>query len=132
MLQAANAALDGSRRRTVWQRLPVLPGLLGRMLVRSQAPESARKYKASPPAQPAASDIAPDVIQRFVDQHRDVAEWVRALGDRRAGTIMVSPFIGVIAYSVLDGCRLIVAHDRRHVEQARRVALSPGFPPPAA
>jgi hypothetical protein len=26
-----------------------------------------------------------------------------------------------------DGWRLVVAHDRRHFEQARRITLSPGF-----
>jgi len=29
---------------------------------------------------------------------------------------------------VLDGWRLIFAHERRHFEQARNVSLSPGFP----
>ena len=37
---------------------------------------------------------------------------------------MVSPFVSFITYSVLDGCRLIVTHERRHFEQARRVAGS--------
>jgi hypothetical protein len=41
---------------------------------------------------------------------------------------MVSPFIKVVAYSVLDGWRLIFAHERRHFQQARGVASSTGFP----
>jgi hypothetical protein len=41
---------------------------------------------------------------------------------------MVSPFVAFITYSVLDGCRLLVAHERRHFEQARRVTREPGFP----
>jgi hypothetical protein len=41
---------------------------------------------------------------------------------------MTSPFIKIITYSVLDGYRLMLAHDRRHFEQARRVMLSRGFP----
>jgi hypothetical protein len=44
---------------------------------------------------------------------------------------MVSPFVAFITYSVLDGCRLIVTHERRHFEQARRVTQEPGFPPSA-
>jgi len=38
MVQAAEAALSNSQPRTVWQRLPVVPGVLGRLLIRSQAP----------------------------------------------------------------------------------------------
>ena len=37
---------------------------------------------------------------------------------------MVSPFVAAITYSVLDGLRLVVAHDHRHFEQARRVMTS--------
>ena len=54
---------------------------------------------------------------------------MRALAGRDvARIIMVSPFVSFITYSVLDGCRLIVTHERRHFEQARRVTQAPGFP----
>jgi hypothetical protein len=129
MFQAAEAALNNARPRTLWQRLPVLPGVLGRMLIRSQSPSAARRFTAPSKAQPATSDIATDIIQRFVEQHREAVAWVQALDERdTARAIMTSPFIRVVTYSVLDGWRLILAHDRRHFEQARRITLSPGFP----
>jgi hypothetical protein len=129
MLRAAEDALDAARPRTFWQRVPVLPGFFGRALIRSQAPSSARKYTASAKAQPASSDIPADIIPRFVEQHREAAGWVERLDEHAAArTIMVSPFVSVITYSVLDGCRLVVAHDWRHVGQASRVTQSPGFP----
>jgi hypothetical protein len=129
MSAAADDALRAGRPRTVWERLPVLPGVFGRMMIRSQAPDSTRKFTAPTDARPAMSDIAADIIQRFVQQHLGMAARVRALDERdAAGTVMTSPFVKVITYSVLDGWRLMVAHDRRHFEQARRVAQSPGFP----
>ena len=129
MLRAAEAALDSALPRTLWQRLPVLPGLLGRMLIRSQAPTATRKFTAPPRAQPATSDIAADIIQRFIEQHRDAVALVQELDEQDAArAIMTSPFIRIVTYSVLDGWRLILAHDQRHFEQARRVTLSPGFP----
>jgi hypothetical protein len=73
--------------------------------------------------------IAGDVIERFVAAHRERSDWIRTLDpDAAARTIMVSPFVKVITYSVLDGCRLMAAHDRRHFEQARRVTQAAGFP----
>lgn len=129
MMGAAMDALDDARSRTIWQHLPILPVILGRMLIRSQSPETARKFKASPKAQPAASDVPADIIEQFVQQHRDAANWLRALDEGHAArAIMASPFMKVITCSVLDGSRLMLAHDRRHVEQARRVTLVPGFP----
>ena len=122
-------ALDAAHARTIWQRLPILPGVWGPMLVRSQAPESTRRFTAVPQAQPSSSNIAVDVIPRFIDQHRDAIARLRALDERAAArAIMTSPFVSVVTYSVLDGWRLVFAHDRRHFEQARRVTQSPGFP----
>ena len=129
MVDAARGALDG-KPRTVWQRLPVLPGVFGRMLIRSQAPQSTRKFTASPLATPAASDIAPDILQRFVAQNNELVRWLRGIDEARAASVvMTSPFVSFIVYSALDGARLVLAHDHRHIEQARRVTQAPGFPP---
>src|SRR5262249_8081749 len=110
MFQAAEDALNSAAPRTLWQRLPVLPGVLGRMLVRSQAPSAARRFTAPPRAQPSISDIAADIIQRFVEQHCYAVARVQALDERDAArAIMTSPFIRVVTYSVLDGWRLVFA-----------------------
>jgi hypothetical protein len=92
-------------------------------MVRSQAPRkpSSKKYTADRTAAP-PSRIPPDVIERFVEQHRGLEVWIRTLDEDVARrTILISPFVSFITYSVLDGLRLIVAHDRRHFEQAHRV-----------
>ena len=129
MFESSDHALRGTRPPTMWQRMPALPGLFGPMLIRSQAPTSERRYKAAPAAQPATSDIAADVIQRFVEQNRDAIQRVQSLDEGIAArTIMTSPFVKVVTYSVLDGWRLVFTHDRRHIEQARRVTQSSGFP----
>ena len=132
MFQAIDAAMDCSHPPTVWQRLPVLPGVFGRIMIRSQMPESKRKFTAPRKAHPASSAIDPRIVERFVAHQHEAAARVRSLHEHDlALIIMVSPFVSFITYSVLDGCRLIVTHERRHFEQARRVTLEPGFPPSA-
>src|SRR4029453_14727681 len=79
MIGQADDALNPAQPRSVWQRLPGVPGLLGRLIVRSQAPEATRKYTAPASARPASSDIAADVVQRFVVQHLDAVARVAAL-----------------------------------------------------
>jgi hypothetical protein len=132
MFHAIDAAMDGSRRPTVWQRLPVLPRVFGSMLIKSQMPQAKRKFTAPSQAAPASSAIDARIIERFAAYQREAADRVRSLDGRDvARIIMVSPFASFITYSVLDGCRLIATHQRRHFEQARRVTQEPGFPPPA-
>src|SRR5262245_39587765 len=128
VLQSARDALRNPPS-TIWQRLPLVPRLFGLALIRSQAPSTTRKFTAPAKARPTASDIPRDIVERFVDQHYAAVEWVQTVDERDAvRSVMISPFIRFVTYSVLDGCRLVVAHDHRHFEQARRVMLSSGFP----
>jgi hypothetical protein len=113
----------------VWQRLPLLPGIFGSIMIKSLMPGGTRKFTAPETAQPAASDIDARIVQRFVEYQREAAARVRTLQGRDVDrTIMVSPFVSFITYSVLDGLRIIVTHQRRHFEQARRVTEEPAFP----
>ena len=129
MMDAAAAAQGGARPQSIWMKLPIWPGLMGRMLIKAVSPQAARKYKASPLAQPAASAIDPGIVARFIGQQRDLITRASAFDEPQAAKlVMSSPFLKVITYSVLDGWRIIVAHERRHVEQGRRVIAAPGFP----
>jgi hypothetical protein len=128
MFQAIGRALDRGATQTIWQRLPLWPRLFGWMLVTSQAPGGKQKYSAPATAQPASSDIAADTVERFIACQQTGMSAVRALSPEDARRIMVSPFVSQITYSVLDGYRLIAAHQRRHFEQAKRVTEHPGFP----
>jgi hypothetical protein len=122
MFHAAEAALTGRAPRTVWQRVPLLPGVLGRMLIRSQSPQGARKWTAPTQAIPSSSGLGPDIIGRFLDQQHEAVSRLRDLDQSYAArVIMTSPFISVVTYSVLDGWRLVLAHERRHIQQARGV-----------
>jgi hypothetical protein len=128
MLKAANDALTHPPS-SVWQRMPFLPAFFGPTMVRSLAPAATRKYTAPAKARPTTSDIAADIVDRFVRQHVDAADWMLTVNqDEAARRIMISPFARVVTYSVLDGCRLLIAHDHRHLQQARRVAAADGFP----
>lgn len=131
MRRSMDAAMDPSAPRTVWQRLPLLSGLYGRIMIRSLTPEVKRRFTAPRTAQPAASVVDADIVDRFAAAQQDAAARVRALAARSPDrVIMVSPFVSFIVYSVLDGWRIIATHQRRHFEQARRVMQDPGFPAP--
>jgi hypothetical protein len=119
---AMSKACDPAAARTIWQKLPVWPGIFGRLMIRTQGPTATRKFTAPPAAVPSVSHIDAGVIDRFVDGHAAIAGVIRSLAGRDpAKVIMVSPFVTFISYSVLDALRLIAAHERRHYEQARRV-----------
>ncbi|HZF37463.1 MAG TPA: DinB family protein [Blastocatellia bacterium] len=121
--------LKGEYRKTFLHRMPFLPALFGRMMIKVISPDSQRKFKAPGAARPSSSSIDPQIVERFVTHQRETLAKMRSLENRGpAETIIASPFISVVIYSLLDTFRLIVAHERRHFAQARRVIQTDRFP----
>jgi hypothetical protein len=103
--------------------------MFGRIMIQSLSPDSGRTFKAPRTAQPASSDVAPDIVGRFVTHQRELAERMKSLEPKNPSrTIITSPFARPIVYSLLDAFRLIVAHERRHLLQAQRVTTAVAFP----
>ncbi len=119
----------GERRNSAWERWSPLSGFFGRMVERSLARDGGRKFKAPPKLRPSASGVAPDIVEQFAAHQNDLAGLVGAAG--RAApqrTVVTSPVSGFVTYSLRDAFRIVVAHERRHLRQARRVTETPGFP----
>jgi hypothetical protein len=117
------------RRTTLWQRMPILPGFFGKLVVGAVSPQAERKLKAPKLFQPSSSEIDSAIVARFVDQQRDLLERMSATAGMDLERIIIySPVTNFVIYSLLDAYRLIVAHELRHFGQARRVLQSTGFP----
>jgi hypothetical protein len=114
---------------TFWQRMPVIPGLAGKLLIKSLDPKSTRKIKAPKKFQPAQSDISASVLDDFVDQQAKIVDKMKATEHLDLDKIIItSPVAAAITYSMMDAYRVIVVHERRHFEQARRVTEEAAFP----
>jgi hypothetical protein len=121
--------IAGQKKSNLWQKLPVLPGLWGKLLIKSLDPSSARKIKAPKKFQPAQSDINGSIIHDFVAHQATVAEKMQATQNLDLENIVItSPAASVVAYSLMDAYRIIEVHERRHFQQAQRVTEESGFP----
>jgi uncharacterized damage-inducible protein DinB len=121
--------IKGEKKTTLWQRMPLLPGLWGKWLITSLSPDSRRKFKAPRSLQPSSSAIDPEIINRFAAHQQQVIGRMKATeGLDLERIIIYSPVSKLLTYSVLDAYTLIVTHERRHFGQARRVLESEGFP----
>ena len=124
--------IDGvlaGKKPTFLERMPVLPGLAGKMLIKALDPASTLKVKARKDFEPAQSDIPPSVIDDFVTQQRQIINKMKATEHLDLERIVItSPVMGAITYSLMDAYRIIVSHEQRHFQQARRVTEESGFP----
>ncbi len=119
----------GTYRPSLWGRVSPLSGFFGRFILKALDPEKGRKTKAPRVFAPAASDVAPDIIERFERHQEELSRLMRATrGADLRRTVVTSPVSPVATYSLLDAYRIVVAHERKHFEQARRLTRTEGFP----
>ena len=117
------------KKKTFWESMPVLPGLAGKLLIKSLDPANTRKLKAPKKFEPAQSDIKGSVINDFVDQQGRIVEKMKASEHLDLEKIVItSPALAAITYSLMDAYRIIVVHEQRHFQQAKRVMQETGFP----
>lgn len=116
-------------RPSLRHRLPLLPRLFGSLVLTAVSPEGKRKYKASSHVQPSSSAIAGDIMARFRSHQQELIRHMRMTEKADlSNTIITSPVASFATYSMLDAYRIVVAHERRHVLQAKRVMETTGFP----
>ena len=120
---------SGQRKTSFLERLPVLPGLAGKLLIKSLDPASTRKIKAPKKFEPAQSNISASVIDDFAAQQEKVIEGMKSTSHLDLEKIVItSPAVSVVTYSLMDAYRVIVVHEQRHLQQAKRVTDEHGFP----
>lgn len=126
---AFHQVVAGEKKTTLWQRVPWLPTMMGTLIVKAVSPETKRKLKAPRIYRPASSDIDGAIVRHFLERQEQVIQSMQAMkGLAVEKIIMSSPVTDLITYSVLDACRIIVAHEQRHLLQAKRVLMMSGFP----
>jgi len=129
MFPPMDEALANPKRTRLYERLPVLPGLFGKLMIKVVSPGFKQKLKSPLAGRPSTIAIDAQIVNHFLTHQREIAERIREMERLNAARIvMTSPFVRWITYSLLDACRLIVAHEHRHLAQARRVTERPGFP----
>lgn len=117
------------KKRTLWESMPVLPGLMGKMVIKAVEPTSTRKFKARKNFEAAQSNISGSIINDFVDHQAKVVDKMKATQHLDLEKIIItSPVAAVMTYSLIDAYRIIVVHEQRHFQQAKRVTEETGFP----
>ena len=119
----------GTYRGSLWGRVSPLSGFFGRYIIGALDPSKGKKIKAPLAFLPASSDVDAEVIERFAGNLSEVAARMRATeGVDLRRTVITSPAMALVTYSLFDVYRIFVAHARSHFEQARRVTRAEGFP----
>lgn len=129
-LPALDRAIESARARGYSGHGPFRYGWFARWMVRSMEPPPQRRFTTFPVFQPApAPHDAALLLAEFAavrDELRarlaraEGVDWRRARVTSPASRLLRLPFGAYVAF--------LLAHDRRHLWQARQVRNDPGFP----
>jgi len=113
-----------------WQRMSPLSGFFGRFLIKSLDPQNLKKISTTGKAFPSESEIDSSIIERFCEHQDQLIDHLKKLPkDLDAEeTIITSPLLGIVTYSLADTFTILDVHCRRHFNQAVRVTQVNGFP----
>jgi hypothetical protein len=125
----AKAIARGREKRQVGGAVKYRPTILGGWLVKQLSPEAKRKMPAPKVFRPAESSAIKAPLERFLRQQEKFLGFVNdARGIDYNKTRLRSPVTPLMRYSLADAFVMTVVHGQRHLEQARRVRETSGFP----
>lgn len=119
---------SGNRKNTFWQSYSPFTGMAGRFLVNAVKTDS-KKVKAPSKSIVPPSDLTADIVDRFAEHIEEVNLKLEKIGAAdRQKTVVSSPFLSAMTYTLEDALTVLVEHSNRHMRQAKRVAATEGFP----
>ncbi|MEL6674161.1 MAG: DinB family protein [Bacteroidota bacterium] len=119
----------GTYQHTLWQKMPGLPGMFGRMLIKSLGRVPKSKSKSPKPFRPSSSNIPGDIVTNFLAHQPNLEAKLKKLSELDLDkTIISSPASAMITYSLRDAMTIIVNHEYRHVYQAEQIMKHQAFP----
>ncbi|MEZ5423325.1 MAG: DinB family protein [Pyrinomonadaceae bacterium] len=127
MTAAVRAKLNGEGS-SFFEKYSPFSGFFGSYLKKFMVNDS-KKAKAPSTEIVPPSDIDGEIVNRFCDEQEKTIRVITDAGrfDPKK-TILTSPFLRIMTYSLGDAIDILVEHEKRHFRQAQRVIASPGFP----
>ena len=112
-------------QHTLWQKMPILPNLMGNMLFKTIAPtHTTNKVKTFQIFEPTSSQIAADILKQYqIHKTKLSSLFEKTDGLAHEKIIVSSPVNKYIIYSLKMAMDIIVAHEKRHFWQAKNVLV---------
>jgi hypothetical protein len=125
-------AVERGRAKGLLGEGPFVYGWFSRWLLARTEPPPKSRFRAPSHLRPAGSRPAAEVMGEFVELHGRLESLLRAADGLDLARIRVaSPGLRWLRHSLGISFWLLLAHDRRHIYQAREVCKTAGFPRPA-
>jgi hypothetical protein len=119
----------GIKQNSLWERVPLLPALFGKLLLNASRPDGKGKMKAPKAFEPLQSNLPTETTANFLAHNRGLIRQYESLPKSNLSSYrLTSPASKLIVLRLEDVVELLPAHEQRHLQQALRVMQTEGFP----
>jgi uncharacterized damage-inducible protein DinB len=119
---------EGNFKMNFWERYSPFTALWGRIMKHRLQEKVKRKMKAPKKIQPAGKTSL-TIIEEY---RQSLGEFFGYISGCRNididKTIITSPILSIVTYSLRDAFQFLITHEHRHINQAIRVKTSENFP----
>lgn len=113
---------DGSFKIAFIGKFSFFPNLIGEMIYKSVSDQGKKKQKTFPLWEPKLSSGDESIFERFYNQQDELKIWIKEMEPFvQKNTVIHSPASKSIVYSLERAFDIIVAHEWRHINQAKKV-----------
>ncbi len=102
--------------------------LIGRYFIKLMAPSPLFKIPAPPAIRPASGTIDQTITERILTQQDEIARLAESALSYDPATPVPSPLFRLLRFRLDEAFVVIVQHELRHLDQAKQVMASEGFP----
>lgn len=115
-----DAIMDGSHKPPFMSKLGFWVNWMGSFILKSVQPDRKKKIRTVAVWEPRTGDIDEGILGQFAGHQDKLYQYINELDG--AQTVISSPASNFIVYTLDKALDIIIAHEKRHLEQAREVA----------
>ncbi len=120
---------DGTHVNNWFSIIPLFPNIVGQQLKKAVSPDSPKKIKTFPIFEASYSEIPDTIIEDFQTNQETFISLMEAVKNMEIRKIKIpTPLSPAVNIKLPDALEVIVMHERRHFNQAKRVMDSEAFP----
>lgn len=114
---------------SAWEKYSPFSGLCGRLMKTRMQEQPKKKMIAPQKIRPGSCNMKFEIIELY---HKNLDNFLEHISNCKNvdldKTIITSPIIQIVTYSLRDTLLFLVQHEHRHINHALRVKASENFP----
>jgi hypothetical protein len=118
----------GKHNNSFWQSFSPFSGFFGKMLIKTVSPDNVKKTKTAVVFTPKSSRVHKSIISDFEQTNDKLISYMRGIEGDLSKTKIYSPVGKFITYSLANALTILTIHETRHINQAKAVMKTEGFP----